>query len=99
MICDVCNDMLHRHEGRQWRGMFDLQFDHHADERSLKGSVDKHCGIAGISGANYCDSSQRIEALPSVFVVKSRLKVRSLALICLSLLGLGRKEFTALTSS
>jgi hypothetical protein len=45
MICNVCNDMLHRHEGRQWRGMFDLQFDHHADERSLKDSVDKHCGI------------------------------------------------------
>lgn len=45
MICDVCNDMLHWHKGRQWRGMFDLQFDHHADEQSLKDSVYKHCGI------------------------------------------------------
>lgn len=45
MICDVCNDMLHQHEGRQWRGMFDLQFDHHANEQSLKDSVNKHCGI------------------------------------------------------
>jgi len=25
--------------------MFDLQFDHHADEQSLKDSVYKHCGI------------------------------------------------------
>jgi hypothetical protein len=45
MICDVCNGMLHWHEGSQWRGMFDLHFDHHADERSLKDSVDKLCGI------------------------------------------------------
>jgi hypothetical protein len=45
MLCGVCSDMLHWHEGSQWRGMFDLQFDHHADARSLEDSVDKHCGI------------------------------------------------------
>ena len=45
MICAVCHGMLHRHEGRQWRGIFDLQFNHHADRRSLEDSVNKDCGI------------------------------------------------------
>lgn len=45
MICNVCSDMLHRHEGRRWRGIFDLKFDHHADEQSLEDSVHKNCGI------------------------------------------------------
>jgi hypothetical protein len=99
MICDVCNDMLHRHEGRQWRGMFDLQFDHHADERSLKDSVDKHCGIC----RNIWRELLRLkpEDRSSFPGVRGEVEAQSpfISLICLSLLRLGRKEFTALTSS
>jgi hypothetical protein len=45
MICAVCYDMLRGHQGSQWRGTFDLHFDHHTNRRQLKQSARMSCCI------------------------------------------------------
>jgi hypothetical protein len=45
MICAVCYGLLRGQEGRQWRGTFDLIFDHHANLLGLKRSADMNCRI------------------------------------------------------
>jgi hypothetical protein len=45
MICAVCYGMLRGHEGSQWRGTFDLQFDHQVNRLELKNSADMSCCI------------------------------------------------------
>jgi len=45
MICAVCYDMLRGHQGSQWRGTFDLHFDHHTNRRRLKASAGMSCCI------------------------------------------------------
>lgn len=45
MICSVCYGMLRGHQGSQWRGTFDLHFDHQIDRRHLKESAGMSCVI------------------------------------------------------
>src|SRR3954468_14322154 len=45
MLCAVCYGMLRGHQGSQWRGTFDLHFDHHSNRRELKNSADMSCCI------------------------------------------------------
>ncbi|CZR63271.1 uncharacterized protein PAC_13168 [Phialocephala subalpina] len=45
MICSVCYGMLRGHQGSQWRGTFDLHFDHQIDRRNLKESAGMSCVI------------------------------------------------------
>lgn len=45
MICSVCYDMLRGHQGVQWRGTFDLHFDHQTDRQHLKKSARMSCVI------------------------------------------------------
>jgi hypothetical protein len=45
MICSVCYSMLRGHQGAQWRGTYDLHFDHHVDPVELQKSADMSCCI------------------------------------------------------
>lgn len=45
MLCDKCWGMLRGHEGRVWKGTYDLHFNHHDALESLKKSADLVCGI------------------------------------------------------
>ena len=45
MICAVCYGVVVRHAGIQWRGTFDLHFDHHADRKGLQNSASMSCYI------------------------------------------------------
>lgn len=45
MICAVCYGVLRGHQGSQWRGTFDLQFDHQVNRLELKKSADMGCAI------------------------------------------------------
>jgi hypothetical protein len=45
MICAVCYGVLRGHQGSQWRGTFDLHFDHHANRRELQKSASMSCCI------------------------------------------------------
>jgi hypothetical protein len=45
MICSVCYDMLRGHQGVQWRGTFDLHFDHQSNRQQLKKSARMSCVI------------------------------------------------------
>ncbi|KAK0121913.1 hypothetical protein ONS95_010189 [Cadophora gregata] len=39
MLCAVCYGVLRGHQGSQWRGTFDLHFDHQTDELGLENSA------------------------------------------------------------
>lgn len=39
MLCSVCYGVLRGHQGSQWRGTFDLHFDHQVDEAGLRNSA------------------------------------------------------------
>lgn len=45
MICAVCYGMLRGHQKSQWRGTFDLHFDHQVNRLELKKSADMSCAI------------------------------------------------------
>jgi hypothetical protein len=45
MICRVCYGVLRGHQGSQWRGTFDLHFDHHSNRRELEDSAEMSCVI------------------------------------------------------
>ncbi|KAH6664945.1 heterokaryon incompatibility protein-domain-containing protein [Halenospora varia] len=45
MICDVCKQMLENQKKSYWKGTYDLSFEHHGDELSLRESAEKHCCI------------------------------------------------------
>src|ERR1700684_2044917 len=45
MICAVCYGVLRGHQGSQWRGTFDLHFDHHASRKELQKSANMSCCI------------------------------------------------------
>jgi hypothetical protein len=48
MICQVCSLMLRWQKGRQWRGTFDLHFQHHSNRRELQKSADMGCSICEV---------------------------------------------------
>ena len=45
MICAVCYGVLRGHQGSQWRGTFDLHFDHQRNRTELEKSVAINCSI------------------------------------------------------
>jgi hypothetical protein len=45
MICTACYGMLRGQDGRQWRGTFDLYFDHHTFRWELERSAEMGCTI------------------------------------------------------
>jgi hypothetical protein len=45
MICAVCYGVLRGHQGSQWRGTFDLHFDHQRNRTELKKSAAISCCI------------------------------------------------------
>ena len=45
MICSTCYGMLRGQDGRQWRGTFDLYFDHHVNLYEIGRSEDMGCCI------------------------------------------------------
>jgi hypothetical protein len=45
MICAVCYGVLRGHVGSQWRGTFDLHFDHHSNRKELQNSASMSCCI------------------------------------------------------
>jgi hypothetical protein len=45
MICAVCYNVLRGHQGAQWRGTWDLHFDHHIDRQKLVESAKMSCCI------------------------------------------------------
>jgi hypothetical protein len=45
MICAVCYSVLRGHQGAQWRGTWDLHFDHHVDRQKLVESANMSCCI------------------------------------------------------
>lgn len=45
MICNVCYGVLRGHQGDQWRGTFDLQFDHQFNRLELQKSASTNCCI------------------------------------------------------
>jgi hypothetical protein len=45
MICAKCYSVLRGHEGAQWRGTYDLHFDHHVDRLELEKSANMSCCI------------------------------------------------------
>lgn len=48
MLCEICWRMLRGQVGRQWRGTYDLHFDHHASIETLKTSHGMGCGICRV---------------------------------------------------
>lgn len=48
MICAVCHRMLRGHEGRTWRGTYDLHFHHHENVLELHKSADMGCCICRV---------------------------------------------------
>jgi hypothetical protein len=45
MICSVCYGMLRGHQGSEWRGTYDLIFNHQSDLESLAKSAKESCVI------------------------------------------------------
>lgn len=45
MICAICYGVLRGHRGSQWRGTFDLHFDHQPNRLELKKSAGMGCRI------------------------------------------------------
>lgn len=48
MLCEICWRMLRGQVGRQWRGTYDLHFDHHDSIGTLKTSYSMGCGICRV---------------------------------------------------
>lgn len=48
MLCEICWRMLRGQVGRQWRGTYDLHFDHHDSIETLKTSYSMGCGICRV---------------------------------------------------
>jgi hypothetical protein len=48
MICIVCKDMLEKHTNYQWKGTYDLAFDHHPNKKSLENSAKENCCICRV---------------------------------------------------
>ncbi|KAG8161063.1 hypothetical protein KVR01_009327 [Diaporthe batatas] len=48
MLCEICWRMLRGQIGRQWRGTYDLHFDHHVSINTLKASHSMGCGICRV---------------------------------------------------
>jgi hypothetical protein len=40
--------MFRAQKGRQWKGTYDLQFQHHSTVKSLRSSFDGNCGICRV---------------------------------------------------
>lgn len=45
MICAVCYGVLRGHQGSQWRGTFDLHFDHQINRVELQKAATMSCAI------------------------------------------------------
>jgi hypothetical protein len=45
MVCQVCKDVLEKHDNYRWKGTYDLTFDHHPNQESLQASAEKDCCI------------------------------------------------------
>jgi hypothetical protein len=45
MVCEVCRNILRRHQDRIWRGSYELKFTHHKNGKSLYDSAQKSCCI------------------------------------------------------
>ena len=58
MICTTCHCMLRGQTGRQWRGTFDLHFNHHSTLYSLEGSARMGCCICRIIWDELTEHSQ-----------------------------------------
>jgi hypothetical protein len=48
MLCHTCWCMLRRQDGKQWRGTYDLHFNHHQLLRDLFSSMKMNCGICRV---------------------------------------------------
>jgi hypothetical protein len=48
MICNVCKEMLEKHINYRWTGTYDLEFDHHPNEKSLANSAKENCCICRV---------------------------------------------------
>jgi hypothetical protein len=48
MLCATCYGMLRGHQGRQWRGTYDIHFTHHASAEDLAKSADVGCCICRV---------------------------------------------------
>lgn len=48
MLCETCWLMLRGQDRRQWKGTYDLHFDHHPSLASLRNSAKKGCGICRV---------------------------------------------------
>ncbi|EPE30622.1 heterokaryon incompatibility protein [Glarea lozoyensis ATCC 20868] len=71
MICSVCYGMLRGHQGSEWRGTYDLIFNHHSDLESLVKSAKESCVIcrsllAEISELDHQNQDSEIETIPAV---------------------------------
>jgi len=58
MICTTCYCMLRGQTGRQWRGTFDLHFNHHSTLYSLERSARMGCCICRIIWDELTEHSQ-----------------------------------------
>lgn len=48
MLCHTCWSMLRRQDGKQWRGTYDLHFNHHKYLKDLFRSKKMNCGICRV---------------------------------------------------
>lgn len=48
MLCEICWRMLRGQVGRQWRGTYDLHFNHHDSLDTLEASHRMGCGICRV---------------------------------------------------
>jgi hypothetical protein len=48
MLCEICWRMLRGQVGRQWRGTYDLHFEHHDSIEALRISHGMGCGICRV---------------------------------------------------
>lgn len=84
--------MLRGQVGRQWRGTYDLHFDHHHSIKTLEASHNMGCGICRILYEEFIASSQKDigpsdeEQAPNGLrnhEVETGLSARSTALLCI----------------
>ncbi|KAG6355369.1 hypothetical protein INS49_003331 [Diaporthe citri] len=59
MLCEICWRMLRGQVGRQWRGTYDLHFDHHHSIETLKASHNMGCGICRVLHEELIASSKK----------------------------------------
>ncbi|KAE9381828.1 HET-domain-containing protein [Stipitochalara longipes BDJ] len=72
MICAVCYGVLRGHQGSQWRGTFDLHFDHQRNRTELEKSVAIRCAIcrsisSELKSIDKTDRSLVVRALNGVY--------------------------------